>query len=992
MSFVPRIRTILVGAFLLAAGLPLVVFWAWPQTSFKTFQMDEVHNRQTLLARNLAASLGGYHDDLVTALRSFAPLIADGRGEEVRTSLEKLHFTRICVVNPDTGAVTRAFLGAQKACPDWYSEARRAMFVDLAGNAGVGISPAAFSVNGPPELILATRAYDVLIVGAVSTQFFKDLRIAADASGDGYTAIVDQTGHVLAHPVRQLQDTPTDLGYMTPVQQILAGNLGAIDFKADSDGADLVAGFAVVDGPGWGVFIPRPVSNLHRAANRIEQEGLMVLALALCLSAVMGLLIARFISNQVSGIQQTTRQMAEGDRTARVVKRGPGTPRIRELSELGASLNQMADDIDTAHESELHLREAAGQAAAAKSEFLENLSGEIRTPVTNMLTIADLVRDGDVTDLQSRQLDAVADQGRTLMGLLDDILDFSQIESGRMDFREEPVDLASITLSVVRLMMPAAARKGVEIITQVPPEAPLIMADAGRLRQFLLNLVGNAVKFTNEGQIFVGLQIVAADPDAASVQIEVTDTGIGISPDRMDTIFTAFDSCDSDQSATGLGLTICQRITSAMNGSLAVESELGVGSSFLFIAQLPIASSPAEDVAPISGAFSDLRVMLLAAHEKQRDVLTSYLQSYGMTERRGVSADPALKVMAGDTASGSGIDVMIYDPAGFDFSVTDLQRLVTQHAEQRSVRLIVLTDHVTLISDISETAELLDKPIVPSDLCAALLQASMADATSPGSDLLDQPVPDILPMEGHDQTGRPGFLRPVRGSASHDTAPLQSDDSNPEPDTAPNPPVQLFTISSIHGDGPTDLPQMPDVTPGEVTPGDATPGGETDVIEPMPQAITAILDHPEIDVPNDPASGAAARTAILMDGNPESRADITMVLDQFDISTEVVKDGNAALRVMLSAPDVAAVLIDLNTMSGEALEAARRISDIKTDLCFKNCMIIGLAESGRGTQERDLRAAGFTHLLKKPVKISGLRRLFGPENQPKPAKTTAKSA
>ncbi|MEM7059249.1 MAG: ATP-binding protein [Pseudomonadota bacterium] len=990
MPFVPRIRTILVGAFLLAAGLPLALFWAWPQTSFQTFQMDEVRNRQALLARNLAATMGAYHDDLVTALRSFAPLIADGRGEEVRTSLEKLHFTRICVVNPDTGAVTRSFLGESRGCPDWYSESRRKMFVDLAGNAGVGMSPVAFAVNGPAEINMATRAYDVLIVGAISTQFFQDLRAASDADDDGYTAIVDQTGHVLAHPVTLLQDVPTDLGYLEPVQQILAGNIGAASVRSDGDGSDMIAGFAVVDGPGWGVFIPRPIANLQRAATKIEQEGLAVLALALCLSGFAGLLIARFISNQVSGIERKTRMMAGGDRTERFANSGPGAPRIRELSDLSTSLNIMADDIDAAHESELHLREAAEQAAAAKAEFLENLSGEIRTPVTNMMSMTDLIHDGATSDLQSRQLDAIADSGRILLGLLDDILDFSQIEAGQMHLKREPVDLSNIALSVTRLMMPAAMRKGIELLTRVPPETPLVIGDAARLRQFLLNLVGNAVKFTDEGHVIVDLQVVPVDEGAASVQIEISDTGVGISPERMDKIFAAFESAGEEQTAAGLGLAICQRITSAMNGSLAVESELGSGSTFRFIAQLPMASPYDLTATPISGAFSDLRVMVLAAHEKQRDILAGYLESFGLTERYEGSADPAIKVMAGDATTGSGIDVLVYDPAGFDFGLADLRRLMTRHKDHRCPRLIVLSEPSALADGISETARLLDKPVVPADLCAALLQAGTKE-------VLHEPIadpastPDRAYIVTHAQsasltdqkisrTGRPGFLRP----ASAPKGATVMKDSPPEthaPGLDQNA-VQLFTISSIHRD---ESPSVNDRISVDASASTAA------VMEPMPPAITEILEKADAPRPAI-ARETSERTVILVDGSSESQSEIAMVLDQFEISTDVARDGKAAIRAMMATPDVAAVLIDLKSMAADAMETAQRISEIKTDLCNDDCMIIGLAESGRGTQERDLRAAGFTHLLKKPVKKSVMQRLFGADPLQNAKVSAARSA
>ena len=951
MSFPPilTIRTIVLLAFLFAAGVPLALFWTWPHTSFLQYQMSEVRDRQQMLARSLGTSLETYQEDLTTALQSFAPLIADGRGEEVRTTLESLHFTQICVMQPNTGAILRGFLETDGGCPESLADDQREMVLDLAGSGQVGISGVTLNDRDQPRIYLAARAYDVVIYATVSTQFFIDLHESLDFGDQGYAAIVDRDGLVLAHPVEMLQNMRADLSYLPPVQQIQAGESGVAGFFDETDQAEMIAGFASVSGAGWGVFVPRPLSGLEAAAQRITREGLMILAVALCLSVLLGLILARFFTRRVRKVEATTRQMADGDRSARL-RTQADWPRLRELDQMADSFNRMADRLDTAHQNEVGLRATAEQASRAKSEFLTNISHEIRTPMNGILGVTDALRQGDLTPKQARQLDVVAESGRQLLTVLDDILDFSTIESGNLEIQSDAFDLIQTVLTVARLMTPEARRKGLDVFARVPPDmSGIVIGDGPRIRQVLLNLVGNAVKFTEQGHVSIDLQMVPVDDEQLSVQIAVTDTGVGISPERMDTIFGAFEQSGDDlerPEGTGLGLAICSRITTAMNGALTVEAELDKGSTFQFTVRLPAGSKLNKAEAQAIGAFSDLRVMVVATNPVQRRILVDYLTHLGLGNFEQITPDQNITVVSGKTKSDQFVDVMIYDPAGFDFTPSDIQRLMARHSDKRAPRLILLEQPGQDASKYAATAQIIETPVVPSDLCAALLTVESA---GPSSDADPRPGNTrLFKRSGKSKKAadKPRSKKPAKKQVVSDTDDLIAERSSADSKTgAP------WAVSAV----PDDL-----------------------IGPPMPTLRAS----------KDPHSA----TVLVIERNRSERSATGLVLDEVDIAARFAPNGKAAIRQLAENPDIDAVILDIDAPGTDAIETTREIAQLFSGAEGTQRKIIGLAAKSPVSRERELRAAGMTHLLEKPLKSAAFQRILRDTHTPVEAKSVAQTA
>ncbi|AWN41265.1 ATP-binding protein [Methylobacterium durans] len=324
-------------------------------------------------------------------------------------------------------------------------------------------------------------------------------------------------------------------------------------------------------------------------------------------------------------------------------------------------------DITTRVEAARSLDEALANAEAAsvaKSRFLATVSHEFRTPLNGILGMADLVLDTGLDPEQRTYVESVRTSGKALLTLIDGILDFSRIEAGRLDLAAEPFDIAALTEAVVELLAPRAQDKGIEIALDIADDLnPRVIGDADRVRQILINLAGNAIKFTAHGG--VGVTLTRADGGLA---LAIADTGPGIPEERIPTLFEEFEQGDGSASrpheGTGLGLAITRRLVARMGGRIETMSKVGRGSTFRVVLPLP----EAEEAEPAPGVIlDDRRILIVAESPFQAPYLARRLS------RSGAAAVVVGSVEAGlDALAGASFDALIADRALGDAAVRRL--------------------------------------------------------------------------------------------------------------------------------------------------------------------------------------------------------------------------------------------------------------------------------------------------------------------------------
>ena len=583
-----KLRTLIFVALVLVSVLPVGILAYWQHQTAISNEFSVVENQHKVIARNLSIALERYASDLESAFRlTTSNLQHPHKFEGLERLLGELFFHHVCSIDLN-GNIQN--LQCALACPqlerfnDSVLVALQSTLQQAARNPGdVAFSPVTGNPIGRPAIYLVRKmANDIFAIGEVAPDYFIELQQGVAFGVKGHAAIVDQAGKVIAHPRKEWMDSIKDLSGVSIVQKMINGESGVTRFYSPAVKADMVAGFNVVPGVGWGVMVPQPESEIYLQAESISKAALTI--------AIMGMFVASFLSWWISGILSRPMQLladaaqsvARGDLAAQVDL----SSRLRplEILKLERSFNQMVDELGRKNTVLVNLAHEAVISSNHKSSFISSMNHELRTPMNAVLGFAQMLEintQEPLTDNQKSAVEHILRNGNHLLELIDQMLELNKIEAGTLPLNMEDIRARDVFDESIYLIRARANHEEVTIIDEtVNQDTPLLWTDSTRLIQVLLNLMTNAIKYNQKGGT---VTLSCHEVEEQMLRISVADDGVGIPEALQGNLFEPFERLGHELGqidGSGIGLSITRHIVEMLDGNIGFESAQGEGSTF----------------------------------------------------------------------------------------------------------------------------------------------------------------------------------------------------------------------------------------------------------------------------------------------------------------------------------------------------------------------------------------------------------------------------
>ncbi|MEM0934768.1 MAG: ATP-binding protein [Pseudomonadota bacterium] len=624
----------------------------------------------------------------------------------------------------------------------------------------------------------------------------------------------------------------------------------------------------------------------------------------------------------------------------------------------------VAQDITTLKEREVELDDARHKAEAAnraKSAFLANMSHELRTPMNGVVAMSEMLLESEMADEQRLYVSTIKSSGEALLEIINHVLDFSKMEAERMVLRPDPFDLERLLHEVVTLLGPTARDKKLGLHVDYDLFSPTqLVGDAMRIRQILINLVGNAVKFTEEGHVLIRVLCHDEGAEGWGLTITVEDTGIGIPEDLQEHIFGSFAQVETEKNrkfeGTGLGLAITRELVQLMGGEIWVASEPGEGACFGFRITLPSAE-PTKRLLPLIDTTIG-RAMVVAPDGHEGAIMVRQLSQLGLEVVQATTGSDALALVR----SRPPVQITVIDDTLPDTTGTELARALAE-ADCPSARLLVCTsmqEAARLQSGRPSGAfpeglhAVLTRPVLRSDLFAAIARLPAREVQADAGVGSPVPMAERPRVEGNERAlvAALSTIRPAE-------APVDPPADGARLAQQPQPHVEMPEEASVCS--PQDE-KTPPATAGHTTP---APAKSAEAAELYPVHAT----RPEKSAPQQTEAPRLMRVLAAED-NKTNRFVLSKLLSRLDIDLHFAVDGQEAVDLYESlAPDL--ILMDISMPRLDGKDAARAIRAQEAALpldAARHVPIVAMTAHALDGDKEDILASGIDHYLTKPLR------------------------